>query len=149
MQRGLHVELSDFIERTETFSVSRNDLWKAISDPAYLSQWFGMECLELDLKVGGRVLFAQPSGRKRAAVVEAVDPPNRLSFKWLPFDIGPDGRTQPASGSIVELTLSGDEHITELTVRERGVPMDRATTIQPIVIDAGSPQRNYELMLRG
>ncbi len=101
------------VEREVTLPASREEVWRALSDPSRLSAWLGGE-VDLELVPGGRGLIRQQDGEVRLVVVEEVMAPKRLVFRWW----GVTGRsTTPAT---VELTLTElPEEGTRLSVVEQ------------------------------
>jgi uncharacterized protein YndB with AHSA1/START domain len=70
------------IERTMEFDATPERVWKAISDPAELSRWFGDDTL-LDLTVGGDGAMVWDRHGSFAVRVVEVDPPRRLAWRWV------------------------------------------------------------------
>jgi uncharacterized protein YndB with AHSA1/START domain len=98
-------------------------VWRTITEPAQMQQWFA-DRVELDLRPGGAgTLVFEEMGTKEpsvaALVVEVVDPPHRFAFRWS----GPEGET-PTEGNavLVEMTIDdvGDGH-TRVRVVESGL----------------------------
>jgi uncharacterized protein YndB with AHSA1/START domain len=88
-----------------------------------LSAWFGAE-VTLEPRPGGRATFRWPDGHERGAVLEDVEPPSHLSFRWLPFERSADGHARLVPATRVELRLEPVEGGTVLTLEERrsGLP---------------------------
>lgn len=109
------------VEKTVEFEAGVERVWKAITDPAELSQWFGDET-RLDLRPGGDGAMIWKEHGSFAVRVEAVEPPTRLVWSWVheadtPFDDAPATR--------VEWTLSEREGGgTTLRLRETGFRTD-------------------------
>lgn len=55
-------------------------VWRAITDPAHLSQWYPFTVTELDLTVGGKITFDDGAGTTLAGVVQELDPPRVFAF---------------------------------------------------------------------
>jgi uncharacterized protein YndB with AHSA1/START domain len=105
----------DAIERELTLQAPIERVWRAITDPAEVSKWFGVEA-EIDLTPGGDVAFGWSQGRFRARV-EAVEPPRRFAYRWCldsdtPVDEGPT--------TLVEFTLRPEGEGTRLRLVESG-----------------------------
>ena len=92
-------------------------VWRALTDPVELAEWFGA-AVELDLRPGGRALFRWEDGSSRPAVLEEVEPGRRLVFRWLPFERLDDGTVLGLPSSRVELALEDQGEATRLTVVE-------------------------------
>jgi uncharacterized protein YndB with AHSA1/START domain len=79
-------------------------VWRAITDPAHLRQWFPSE-VEVDLRVNGklRFVFANDEGPTMDGVVTELDPPRVFAYTWgddlLHWEVRPD-----ADGCLLILT---------------------------------------------
>jgi uncharacterized protein YndB with AHSA1/START domain len=107
--------VQDRIERVVTLPVSRERAWRAITEPAQISRWFGA-VTELDLRPGGAMRFADARAR-----VEVVEPPRRFAYSWHP------GSEQHLDVPFTELPLTLVEFVldeipegTRLTLIETG-----------------------------
>jgi uncharacterized protein YndB with AHSA1/START domain len=104
------------IERDILIDAPPEVVWRTITEPDQISQWFA-DRVELVVEPGARgyMGFGDQGGQ---VVVEAVEPPVRFSFRWN----HPHGE-EPAGGNsmLVEFTLTpeGDER-TRLRVVESG-----------------------------
>src|ERR1700729_792386 len=104
------------IEREVVIEAPAEVVWRTITEPDQMSQWFA-ERVELVLEPGahGYLDFGDQGG---PVVVETVDPPIRFSFRWN----YPSG-AEPVAGNsmLVEFTLTaeGGER-TRLRVTESG-----------------------------
>ncbi len=59
------------------------EAWEAVVDPDALSAWFGAD-VELEAAPLGKATFRFPDGSVRFAVVEEVDAPRRIAWRWWP-----------------------------------------------------------------
>ena len=76
-------------------------VWRAISEPEELRQWFPDGGVEIDLTVGGKVKFAAEGWEEddelvpREGTVTRLDPPRLLEFTWgddpLRFELSAEG----------------------------------------------------------
>lgn len=104
------------IEREVLIEAPVEVVWRTITEPDQISQWFA-DCVELVVEPGahGYLRFGDEGG---PVVVETVDPPTRFSFRWN----HPQGADPVAGNSmLVEFTLvaEGPER-TRLRVTESG-----------------------------
>lgn len=82
------------IERTFPHPIER--VWRAVTTPDHLGQWFPSP-VELELRPGGPMRFAAFDDGVEGSdgVVDEVDPPHRLRFSWgddsLTFDLAAEG----------------------------------------------------------
>ncbi len=107
---------SHTIEREILIEAPVEVVWRTVTEPAQMSLWFADQ-VDLVTEPGARgyLHFGEQGG---PLVVEAVDPPNRFSFRWN----FPENQ-EPAEGNsmLVEFTLTpeGDDR-TRLRVTEGG-----------------------------
>lgn len=59
------------------------EAWEAVTDPAALSSWFGAD-VDLEPAPLAKATFRFPDGSVRFAIVEEVDAPHRLAWRWWP-----------------------------------------------------------------
>jgi uncharacterized protein YndB with AHSA1/START domain len=104
------------IEREVLIEAPAEVVWRTITEPDQISQWFA-ERVELVLEPGahGYLDFGDQGG---PVVVETVDPPVRFSFRW---NHPPGEQPVPGNSILVEFTLipEGPER-TRLRVVESG-----------------------------
>ncbi|HTT51827.1 MAG TPA: SRPBCC domain-containing protein [Streptosporangiaceae bacterium] len=104
------------IERDVVIDAPVDVVWRTITEPAQISQWFA-DRVDLVAEPGahGYMQFGDQGG---PVVVQVVDPPTRFSFRWN-FPAG----QEPVAGNsvLVEFTLTaeGGER-TRLRVTESG-----------------------------
>jgi uncharacterized protein YndB with AHSA1/START domain len=96
-------------------------VWEALTVARELSAWFGAEA-DGAFQPGGRIRFRWEDGRERLAVIEELDRPRHLAFRWLPFERHPGGETRLLGPGRVEITLEPVSEGTRITVVERGSP---------------------------
>src|SRR5215210_898954 len=69
------------IRREILLDAPREEVWKALTDPERLEDWFAND-VDLDLRPGGGASFRWANGEERHAVVREVEPGERLAFDW-------------------------------------------------------------------
>jgi uncharacterized protein YndB with AHSA1/START domain len=109
------------IEQDVLIEAPTEVVWRVITEPSQMSQWFA-DKVDLVIEPGahGYLGFGDQGG---PVVVETVDPPARFSFRWN----YPSGEEPVVGNSIlVEFTLTpeGDER-TRLRVNESGHELRR------------------------
>ena len=92
------------VKREVVLPATREEVWAALTEAERLAEWFANE-VELDPRPGRAGVFRWDNGEERRAVVEAVEPEERLELTW-----GDDGT--------VAITLEDDPDGTRLTVVE-------------------------------
>ena len=104
------------IEREIVIEAPVEVVWRTITEPDQLTQWFA-DRVELEVKPGGHgyMGFGEQGG---PVIVETVEPPTRFSFRWNhPTDEEPT----PGNSLLVEFTLAGEGQHTRLRVVESGL----------------------------
>jgi uncharacterized protein YndB with AHSA1/START domain len=96
------------IERDLVIDAPADEVWRAISDEAMLSEWLAPE-VELDPREGGELHCRTEDGESRPGVVRLVEEGERLVFDWCR-----DG----AEPSRVEFRVEEADEGTRLTVTE-------------------------------
>jgi uncharacterized protein YndB with AHSA1/START domain len=99
------------VRREVILEAPREEVWRALTRPERLREWFANE-VELDVRPGGRGVFRWGDGSLRRAFVDAVEEERRLAFTWRDESDGADGETH------VELSLEDAPDGTRLTVVE-------------------------------
>jgi uncharacterized protein YndB with AHSA1/START domain len=104
------------IERDILIEAPVDVVWRTVTEPAQMSQWFASR-VDLVVEPGARgyLEFGDQGG---PVVVEIVDPPTRFSFRWN----HPRGEEPvPGNSQLVEFTLTQeDAERTRLRVTETG-----------------------------
>lgn len=76
------------VERSIWIAASRERVWRAITDPEQLQEWFspGTQWSGTGLEAGGRLFVRNPEtgAEMYAQVIEAVEPPYRLVTRSMP-----------------------------------------------------------------
>ena len=103
----------DEVRRTIDIRAPRDRVWTALTAPEELLRWFPTERAELDLRPGGEAAFVWDESADEA-VVEVVEPPARLAFRWRPA--GTDRPHTTVSFTLEEL----DSSSTRLALLETG-----------------------------
>ena len=104
------------IEREVLIEAPVEVVWRTITEPDQMSQWFA-DRVELVVKPGGHgyMGFGDQGG---PVVVETVDPPHHFSFRW---NHTPGEEPGPGNSMLVEFTLSSEGvERTRLQVTESG-----------------------------
>jgi len=106
------------IEREIVIDAPIEVVWRTITEPDQISQWFA-DKVELEIEPGahGYLRFGDQGG---PVVVEVVDRPTRFSFRWN----HPAGE-EPAAGNslLVEFNLASAGEQTRVRVVEAGLDL--------------------------
>jgi uncharacterized protein YndB with AHSA1/START domain len=104
--------MNDLIERELDLPAKPADVWRAITDPAWLSGWLA-DAVALDLRPGGEARF-EFGDEVRDGWVEEVSAPDRgagrLAFWWA--------RGHEPASRVELVVIEIDEHQTRLRVTE-------------------------------
>ena len=103
--------MTPMVRREAVFSVPPQDLWRALTDPEALAQWFAND-VELDARPGGVGIFRWSDGAERRATVELVEERRVLGFRW---------EDEQGHVTRVRLRLVEEEGNTRLSVTETAV----------------------------
>jgi uncharacterized protein YndB with AHSA1/START domain len=69
------------VERDVVLPVTRERAWELITEPAELAEWLADE-VEFEAEEGAPLRVAWDDGDARDGVVEAVEPEERVVFRW-------------------------------------------------------------------
>lgn len=106
----------DAIEREIVIDAPVEVVWRVVTEPEQIKQWFADEA-EVELRLGGIGRFRFRSGQSYSLQIEAVEPPRRFAFRW----VQPEGSVVRADNSmLVEFTLEPAAGSTRLRVVESG-----------------------------
>jgi uncharacterized protein YndB with AHSA1/START domain len=109
------------VRRTIEIAASVDAVWRAITEPELISQWFG----EARFDGGGAGAEGTLSWPDHGAVpvrIESIDAPRSIVYRWTNHDGGgarPE-RVDEARSTVFEFTLAPTESGTILTVVETG-----------------------------
>jgi uncharacterized protein YndB with AHSA1/START domain len=127
---------------TRNFNSAREMVWKALTDPDWVKQWWGPKgftapAIQIDLRVGGKYLFCMrsPDGKDywSTGIIREIDAPKRLvttdSFadekgNIVPptyYGFGPDFPRE----ALETFTLDDQNGKTRLTLRWSGPPSEK------------------------
>jgi uncharacterized protein YndB with AHSA1/START domain len=109
----------DRVRRDALLPAPPDRVWETLTETGELSAWFGAEAIG-EFRRGGRLTFRWGDGRERAAVIEDLDPPHSLTFRWLRFERYPEGETRMRGPGRVEINLEAIPEGTRITVAEHG-----------------------------
>lgn len=102
------------VTREIVVPAERADVWDALTTDELLESWLAPH-VELDPCEGGDVSVRYDDGEERSGTVEAVDPHERIAFRW---------ERAPGEESTVEFRLVDVPAGTRVIVVETGAPAD-------------------------
>jgi len=104
------------IEKEVVIEAPLEVVWRVVTDPEQIRQWFADEA-EVELRVGGSGRLRFKSGDSYQLQVEALERPRRFAFRW----VQPEGSPARADNSmLVEFMLEPAAGGTRLRVVESG-----------------------------
>ena len=77
------MEVPDEVRRELEVLAPRERVWAALTEPEQLVQWFPTKRAEIELRPGGPAVLEWEEATADA-VVDVVEPPGRLVFRWRP-----------------------------------------------------------------
>ena len=95
-----------------------DDLWRALTDPDRLAQWYGE--VEGELSQGGEFRVRIALAGERTGQVEACEPPRRLLVTMR----DPDPQPGQPEQTVIEAQLVAEGAQTKLVWEERGMPVN-------------------------
>jgi uncharacterized protein YndB with AHSA1/START domain len=114
-------ESAFIVRRTIRIAAPPEKVWSAVTEPEHISRWFGR--VELDgAGAGARGTMSFPEQTPIPLLVEAIDPPRTVTYRWNNDDAlgqGPDELETDRSTAFT-FTLEPVSGGTQLTVVESG-----------------------------
>lgn len=116
---------TDCIERSVVINAPRERVWRALSNAEEFGTWFGVN-LEGQTFLSGRPIRGPITVKGYEhiiweAIVDRVDPPNLLCFRWHPYAVDPKIDYSKEEPTLVTFTLKdAPGNATMLTVVESG-----------------------------
>lgn len=109
------------VRRTIHIAASVDKVWRAVTDPAHISRWFGQTVLD-GTGVGATGTMTFPEYGSVPLRIDALDEPKLVSFRWGNDDAQdsrPDAIDETTS-TVFTFTLEPVDGGTQLTVVESG-----------------------------
>ena len=106
------MDVPDEVRRELEIRAPRERVWAALTEPEQLVQWFPTKRAEMELRPGGGAVLEWEEATADA-VIDVVEPPGRLVFRWRP-----EGLDRPFT--TVSFTLEEIADGTRLTLVESG-----------------------------
>jgi uncharacterized protein YndB with AHSA1/START domain len=113
--------IPDTIERDILIEAPLQTVWRVVTEPGQMSNWFS-DTAEIDARPGGEgvLSFTERATNQQATVrllVETVEPPHTFAFRWA----YPEGQNARDGNSLrVEFKLTAEGPNTRLRVTESG-----------------------------
>jgi uncharacterized protein YndB with AHSA1/START domain len=108
--------MTDKIEREISIQAPIATVWEVITQPAYISQWFGSQ-VEIDVRPGGKGTLSWGEDLEAPLEIVEVEKPHLFSFLW----VAPDEETRATrQQTLVEFRLTEDSGRTKLCLTESG-----------------------------
>ncbi|ASO19606.1 uncharacterized protein YndB with AHSA1/START domain [Actinoalloteichus hoggarensis] len=109
--------IPELIRREIHIAAPRDRVWTVLTEADHLAAWFTFDGAEIDLRPGGALVLRWKEHGAFHGVVEAVEQPHRLAFRWA---LLPDVPAGEGNATLVEFTLVPDREGTRVQVVERG-----------------------------
>lgn len=104
------------IEKEILIEAPIDTVWRVLTEPDQITQWFSKEA-DLDGRPGGGGRLRFESGETYHLFVERFEPPHRFVYRWLHE---PGIAARPENSMLVEFTLRAEDGHTRLNVVESG-----------------------------
>lgn len=136
------------------FAASSEKVFKAWTDPALLTRWFGPHGVtttdaDVDLRVGGKYHFTmqEPDGKIHHPNGEyrVIDPPKKLVFTWVLDGQGCSGSDGNYTETLVTIELEDVDGSCHLTLTHEFLPGDESKAAHDMGWN-GSLERLMELV---
>lgn len=100
------------VQQSQIIAAERERVWRAITTPRHMTQWFGMDIDFARLAVGETMTFTY-EGTPEPATITVVEAPERFAFEWT---------AEPglAVTTLVTFVLEAVREGTRVTVTEQG-----------------------------
>ncbi|MDH6242382.1 SRPBCC domain-containing protein [Mycobacterium sp. OTB74] len=105
------------ITRTIDINAPIGKVWATITEPELISQWFG-DATEFEAAPGGTGFFGWNTHGKFRVVVEQVNPPHTLVYRWAHREA--DAEPTPGNSTVVRFELTEIPGGTRLDLLETG-----------------------------
>lgn len=137
------------IERSVWIDAPRERVWRSVTDPAQITQWFspGTEWQSTGLAVGARTFVRNPEtgGEMYAQVIELLDPPRQLVTRSL--------AEPPETPHVTTWILAEEKQGTRLTIIHSGYELEpgesRANNMEQNAFGFGMMLENLEAFVQG
>ena len=122
----------DRIEQEIVIAAPIERVWAVLTEPAHVGRWFGQGGpAEIDLRPGGIMVLDHGVHGTFPTLIERVDPPRHLSYRWA--SAFPGETATEDNSTLVEFTLVPDGDRTHLRLVESGfaalaIPAHREAT---------------------
>ncbi len=97
----------DDVTREVALDAPPDEVWDVVTSPDQLTEWFGEP--DGNVAPGEVVRFTSADGSVRRALIERMDEPRELTFRWLPSATAPPSRVditidRCGEGSVLRVT---------------------------------------------
>jgi uncharacterized protein YndB with AHSA1/START domain len=122
---------TDKIEKEIVLKAPRARVWRALTDPAEFSKWFGVEMKDPFVpgaKAKGKITHPGYEHLTLDMTVERMEPERLFSWRWHPYAVDPARDYSAEPTTLVECELTDVPGGTRLRIVESGfdqVPMAR------------------------
>lgn len=108
---------TDRIEREILIRAPIERVWDVLTGASHMPEWFGGATARVDLSAGGDMVFHWEEHGTFHAMIERVDAPHALAFRW---SLVADEAPARHNSTRVEFTLASEAGATRLRVVETG-----------------------------
>ena len=109
----------DKITQTLDFPFAPERVWRAVTRPEELSNWFGQQVI-MEPVVGSDIVFIWKEHGRATGRIEAFDPPHTFAFRWRAHGIPEVAPLAADNSTLVTFTFTPISEGTRLEVVETG-----------------------------
>ena len=109
----------DRIEHDIVIHAPIERVWRVLTEPRYVAQWYAFDGADLDLRPGGALAFYWKEHGAFHGRVAGVDPPHRFAYQFAALT--PEEQPRQGNATLVEFTLDWEGAATRLRIVESGI----------------------------
>ena len=107
------------VRRTIHINAPREKVWRTVTEPELISQWFGQIALT-GTGAGAQGTIGWPGERRVPIRVDTFDPPTEVSYRWCNEEGPLPATVDEQRSTVFTFTLAESSGGTQLTVIETG-----------------------------
>jgi uncharacterized protein YndB with AHSA1/START domain len=110
--------MTNRIEHDTLIEAPIEHVWRLLTQPEHVAAWYAFDGAQIDLRVGGALVFTWKEHGAYRGRVERVEPPHVFAFRFAGHV--PDVEPAPGNSTLVEFRLEREGQATRVRVTESG-----------------------------